>query len=139
MPRSTRPAVDRVIYPIDEAGHPERVLSVDALLAAENRNLVIFRKPFDLSQTVDVDALRTELGPKAKLPTHNGVVYLFYITPADQADNPKFKPVPVLYPEGRVKDVALGIALAMSLAAAQGLLYRDGILPLHDPWAGEQQ
>jgi hypothetical protein len=139
MPRSPKPDdVDRVIYPISEADHPERVLSIDSLMAAENHDLVTFRKPYDLSAELDVDALREELGPKAVLPDHNGVVYLFYITPADQRGKPKTKPVPVLIAEGHVKDVMLGIALALNLEAAQNLLYRQALLPLHDPLAGQK-
>lgn len=138
MPRSTTSDDERGAYPIDEASHPERILSIDSLMAAENRDLVTFRKPFDLSQDIELEALRQELGPEANIPDTDGVVYLFYITPEAQRRNPKFKPVPVVLPEGHVKAVMLGIGLARDLEAAQDLLYRAGLLPLHDPIAGQQ-
>lgn len=136
MPRAKKAQPTGPTYPIDEH-RPMRHQSVAALMNGEAANLITYRKPYDLSQDVEREALRAELGPAAVIPDHTGVVYLLYVIPEDirsiaEMDGEEPEPVPVLLPEGHVVAFMLGLAIADSVTTGQQFTYRPGLLPLHD-------
>lgn len=131
------------VYPLDDRGVPVQRLSVGALMGGELGRLIVYRKPYDLSQEVERNALADELDPDAVLPDDDGVHYLLYLVPDDEAAQARAEGrepegVAFLLPEGHVHPFMLGVAACDSVTTAQQFTYRRGLLPNNDLLAGPE-
>lgn len=108
--------------PID-TNEPMATQSRQALMIADEMDLLTYRQPFDLRVDTQRTALRAELGEAAELPDDAGVYYLVYVTDVD--DNRHA----VLLPEGEVRAFVLALAVKWDLDAARRVQYVPGTLP----------
>lgn len=123
-------------YPIDRL-MPTAEQSKIAGMTAVDENIAAAFRPFDLSNPMQIAALRDELGPKALLPEDDGVHYLLWVeTDERDEETGERKRLPLIIPEGYVAAVALGLGARDSISSAQKFCTHRGLLPLHDPIDG---
>lgn len=123
------------LYTIDHL-MPTAEQSKTAGMTAVEENLAGAFRPFDLSNPLQIAALREELGPAALLPEDDGVHYLMWVETDERDENGERKRLALIIPEGCVVWVSLGLGASDAISSAQKFCTRRGVLPLNDPIDG---
>jgi hypothetical protein len=123
--------------PDARASTTTHVRAIGAAQTAAFRNLVIFRKPYDLSQVADVDELDAELdrasdgavsrGELVPVLPASGVHILVYARPQDGGE-----PFAVFVPERFAELVLFGMGCMDSRETAVSLCPDPTLMPLTD-------